>query len=441
MTRALPALEIPASRPQEPEDNAAILRMLTGAAVEARMWLFNQAMPLWTQAGQHQDTGLFYTAITQSGAPVMDQPRLASVQALQICAVCEAGRLGWTGPWEDRAGAALEALNDRFTRADGTIRATFSPGDTDQTDHWTTEDQGYVLLALAHANRAGFGPVTRTAALQIMTVLLKERRHPIAGFEETMPRSLPLRASTHLPLLEAMLTWSAIDDIPLWREAADTLVNLCMNRFVDSVRHCLFETFDGAWQPGPALSTGSNTRAGDTPEAWETAVADYYEWAWLLNWWGRQTRNPMAHQTMDRLYGFAERHGVGPDGVTVATALSRDGIVTRPHLSPQPLAGRLLAGLVMARDKGTDRPQYGFQPAQNAWTGLQNIMNASEPGLWRETISQDGAISPDPSDARTLYRIVRVVTALSETVQGPTASADEPSAGAETGTPSHKAGS
>src|SRR5262249_24462459 len=78
-------------------------------ALALRDWLFDCALPLWWRVGADHDRGGFYEAIALDGTPVAG-PQRARTIARQAYSYCEAGRLGWAGPWRTAAQHALAHL-------------------------------------------------------------------------------------------------------------------------------------------------------------------------------------------------------------------------------------------------------------------------------------------------------------------------------------------
>src|SRR6266852_1419707 len=122
-------------------------------AAAVRRWLLDVALPLWWEVGGDRVRGGFHDAIGLDGRPVVG-PRRARSVARQAFSYCEAGRLGWTGPWRRAALHALDLYN-----------------------------QAFALLAYAHGHR-GFGDQTgwRELAIALRSALEHGYAHPGGGF-------------------------------------------------------------------------------------------------------------------------------------------------------------------------------------------------------------------------------------------------------------------
>jgi len=80
---------------------------LGSEAAALKHWLFDVALPLWWEHGADHSGGGFHEAIDLDGRPLA-QPHRARVLARQAFSYCEAGRLGWNGPWREASHHALE---------------------------------------------------------------------------------------------------------------------------------------------------------------------------------------------------------------------------------------------------------------------------------------------------------------------------------------------
>ena len=78
----------------------------------------DRALPLWWQKGADRIHGGFHEAIELSGEPLALPHRTRSI-ARQAYSFCEAGRLGWAGPWREAAQHALDYFCRHFITAEG----------------------------------------------------------------------------------------------------------------------------------------------------------------------------------------------------------------------------------------------------------------------------------------------------------------------------------
>src|SRR5439155_23429205 len=113
-----PALDGGYGRPSPIE--AANMSDVASEAAALKRWLFDVALPLWWQHGADRVRGGFHEAISLDGRP-LPLPHRARVIARQAFSYCEAGRLGWHGPWREAQRHALDYLRNHFIAADATV--------------------------------------------------------------------------------------------------------------------------------------------------------------------------------------------------------------------------------------------------------------------------------------------------------------------------------
>ncbi|WP_162901498.1 AGE family epimerase/isomerase [Breoghania sp. L-A4] len=167
------------------------------AAARLTRWLFDEALPVWTRAGVNPGTGAFVEAIAlEDGTPSSASHR-GFVQPRQIYSVIEAGRLGWTGDWRAISTRALDWYLAHFLRDDGTIAHLVSADGAIESSRFDLYDQAFSMFALASA--ADAFPERRgryeAAAEDLLKAVERGYRHPHAGFQESNPPSVPLRAN------------------------------------------------------------------------------------------------------------------------------------------------------------------------------------------------------------------------------------------------------
>ena len=237
---------------------------LAAEAERLRLWLLNEAFPLWWEVGADHVGGGWYERIDFDGLPVV-LPKRSRVAARQVFCYCEAGRLGWQGPWRRAAAHALSSLREHFIRSDGTVIAALSQAESPVDESFDLYNQAFALLAYAYAHETidpGGGWKARAVAL--IGTLERDFGHPLGGFFEDRAGMQPLRSNPHMHLLEAALAWLRVDPEPVWRRSADAIAALCLDRFVDRDTGALREHFGTDWAPLPGRQATSSSRATTT---------------------------------------------------------------------------------------------------------------------------------------------------------------------------------
>src|SRR6516162_4458293 len=113
-----------------------------------RDWLFEQALPLWWGVGADRPRGGFHEAIDFDGKPVAN-PHRARTIARQAFSYCEAGRLGWSGPWREAQRHALDYFRKHFVTADATVVSVVDLDGKVGDPRFDLYNQAFALLAYA----------------------------------------------------------------------------------------------------------------------------------------------------------------------------------------------------------------------------------------------------------------------------------------------------
>ena len=343
-------------------------------------------LPLWTGAGFDSSAGQFVEALGERGDP-LPLPRRTLVQARQMLVCCAAGRLGWDGPWAERAAAAGEALLARGRNRDGDWIYSFdvrgAPADA-RTDLYT---QAFVILGLAEAGRVLKRADFVAAATATRGRLQTAWRHPAGGYGEGEIAPHPGRQNPHMHLLEAFLalhaTTRAADDLA----AATAVAELFMRTLLTSGDR-VPEEFDAAWRP---------------IEARGAAPGHQFEWAWLLERL-RLAGGPDRSATAQALAGYGERFGVDAGGFAI-DAIGLDGRAGSATARLWPQAERLKAALA---GLGPDPSRAATQ----ARLALSAYLDVPVAGSWRDLRRPDGGFEPGPAPASSGYHVVGALEAL-----------------------------
>lgn len=371
-----------------------------------REFLFEEAFPLWSDRGLDRAHGGFFEKLNPDGTPT-DEPRRARVTGRQIYAFAIAGRHGWPGPADETMVYALDNLFRRhLDPTGGMVISTVAAdgrvlrGDFDLYDH------AFVLFGLAAA--AGRGQPTEARAARLRDDMRAGWRHPLAGFEESVPRSLPLKANPHMHMLEAALAWAEISADPAWAALADEIAELCLARFLDPISGALREYFDGDWL------------AEARPEMTAIEPGHQFEWAWLMRRWGRSRGRADALAAARRLTHIGEGPGVCPVRDLAMNELNadltlRDGLC---RLWPQTERIKAHVAAFSAAGDAAERDEIAGIAAR-AIAGLCRYFDHPLKGAWWEHIGIDGRPLAEPARTTSLYHITcafdEVATALAAT--------------------------
>jgi mannose-6-phosphate isomerase len=358
-------------------------------------WLLAEAYPLWARQGYDRIHGGFEESLTSAG-PTPNQPRRARVQARQIYCFARAASLGWRPPDAARLVAdGLAYFLAHYRRPDGLFRTLVAADGTALDDRAVLYDQAFVLLALAESQSVlGPQPELLQTALVLRAALYQQLKRSGPGFSSGVPDALPLLANPHMHLLEAALSWIAIDDDPAWSALAAEMVALALSRFIDPGSGAVREYFDAGWTP-LAGTEGRIVEPGHQ-----------FEWAWLLLRWDAAA-DGTARLAAARLVQLGEAHGIR-DGVAINELLDdfsvRDG---EARLWPQ--TERLKAAVRMA---AVTHDARFWSMAARAAQGLRRYFDTEVRGLWYDRLTLDGQFVQQPAPASSFYHIVCAIAEL-----------------------------
>ncbi|WP_395674052.1 AGE family epimerase/isomerase [Phenylobacterium sp.] len=358
---------------------------LPQATAWMRRWLATAALPVWATLGQDHANGGFREALTPDGQ-VADPERRARVQARQVFVFARAADADFAGPWIAAARRGMEFFLTYARRADGLLCTLMAPDGEVLESSAHIYDQAFALLALAALAEADGAPRWTAEALRLRSAL-DARRHPPGGFREAGPH--PFQATGHMHLLEAALAWEAAGGDARWATLADEVAGLALTRFVGA-DGALRNAFDADWTP----------LAGDVIQP-----GHQFEWAWLLERWGRLRGRPDARAAARRLYAVG-RLGVDAERGVAIGALSSDLLSVRDasaRLWAQ--TEHLKAALILGEE------EHALQAARS----LRRYLQAPANGLWRDRMKGDGAFVDEAAPASSFYHILGAFLELEKT--------------------------
>jgi len=375
-------------------------------------WFRTQAMPLWTRAGVDLVRGGFAEKLDADGHPI-DEPRRTRVVARQLYVLAVAESLGWDHDTSGLIGHGVDFLLHRLLQPDGTFASSVTPQGHVVNAQFDLYEQAFALFAMATVYRRR--PTAHADLLAVSQRLLSTLRlgwgHPMGGFEESQPRTLPLRANPHMHLFEAALQWAealegaqadATVQAPWWA-LADEIAELALTRMVDRDSGLLTELFDGDWRPMPGAD-GTLVEPGHQ-----------FEWGWLLVRWGRHRRRADAIAAAQRMVELAEARGVDAQRGVAINSMGTDCAWRDANAKLWPQTERIKAWAIMASlasDKREASLPLGHCSA--AMAGLSTYLGHGLPGGWHESLDVNGVWSAEPVRASSLYHIVCAL----ETVAG-----------------------
>ena len=369
---------------------------------DLKAWTLDHAFPIWWEVGADKANGGFFEKIALDGTPV-EAPRRARVQPRQIYSYAVAGLLGWDGPWKQALEHGLDFYLGKYRRPDGFMRTLVASDGSPLDDKVDLYDQAFGLFGLAMASSV----LPERADLPVLAVRLREAlyatlKHPVAGFEESAPRTLPLLSNPHMHLFEASLAWVEVGGDATWRAMADEIAELALARFIDPKSGGVREYYDGDWNPAPGVE-GRIIEPGHQ-----------FEWGWLLLRWGRLAGRDDAVAAALRMIAIGDGPGVDPARGVAIFALLDDMSVHDDIARLWAQTERIKAGVLAAQVTGDGR---WWTTAAEGAEGLIKYFDTPVKGLWRDKLRADGTFVDEAAPASSFYHIVCAILELDQAVK------------------------
>lgn len=357
----------------------ATFNTLPEASAAYEAWLKDAALPLWWSVGADHERGGFLEALSVNGEP-RPAPRRGRVQGRQVFTYCMAGQLGWTGPWLEAAWHGQDYALAHFRRDDGLFRMLVGIDGEVLDDTAMLYDQAFALLGMASLHRAEPGRLDLVAEAARTRQGLQAMRHPAGGFRENVVH--PFQANAHMHILEAALAWSEAGQSS-WDALADEIVGMAAGIFIDTDGGFLREFFDQDWRPAP----------GDDGRLVEPG--HQFEWAWLLERWGRQRGDGKARVAARRLFEIG-RKGVDPARSVAINELWDDFSVRDASARLWPQTEYLKTALILQQE----------DDALAAANGLWKYLQTPVQGVWFDKMRPDGTFVDEPAPASSFYHLI-----------------------------------
>ena len=375
---------------------------LNDTQTRLKQWLMDSALPLWWNTGGDREQGGFYEKINLDGTPC-DVDRRTRVAARQVFSYSLAQTMGYAGETNAAIDQGLNWLAGPARNSEtGMLYAVLRPNGEVLKAGFDFYDHAFAMLAYASAYKVRKDKSLEAAAVFIRDTIVKTYSHPGRGFEESNPRTLPLKANPHMHMFEACLAWLEVGGDETWRQIAAMLADLCVDKFLDPKTGSLREFFDGDWNP----------IAGDDGRIIEPG--HQFEWSWLFLRWAKMSGDSRYLAPAKRLIEIAETSGTDhARGVTV-NELWDDFTPKdqKARLWPQTERMKAYTALSQAADNEADR-QAAIGKAVEAAKGLELYFATPIKGMYRDRMKADGSFEQEPSPASSLYHIICGIDELS----------------------------
>lgn len=366
-----------------------------------RQWLFDHALPLWWNTGGDLDKGGFYEKINLDGKPY-DIDRRTRVAARQVFSYALADKMGYEGDTAPAIDQGLAWLSGPARNPEtGLLYAVLKPDGTVVKGDFDFYDHAFAMLAYASAYGVRKDKALEEAAVFIRDSIVKTYSHPVRGFEESVPRTLPLKANPHMHMFEACLAWLEVGGDDEWRRIAAMIAELCLDKFLHPVTGSLREFFDGDW----------NALEGEMGRIIEPG--HQFEWSWLFMRWAKRTGEDKYLSAAKRLIEIAETVGTDPNRDVTFNELWDDFTPKdlNARLWPQTERVKAYVKLADATTTPAEREQAIAKAIEGA-AGLQLYLSTDIIGLYRDRMKHDGTFEIEPAPASSLYHIICAIDEL-----------------------------
>ncbi|SOC83171.1 D,D-heptose 1,7-bisphosphate phosphatase [Ensifer adhaerens] len=377
-----------------------------------KRWLFEAALPMWSGVGRDKEKGGFFEKIGLDVKP-LEAPRRTRVVCRQIYSFSAAHRMGWNGEAAETVAHGWAYLKRHGFNADGSVVRTVDLPTGGRDASFDLYDHAFALFGLGAA--ADELPQDREdierAALACLDAMVAGWKHPVAGFEESRPASLPLRANPHMHLFEACLAWAerpSAASRQRWIALADEIGDLCLASFIAPDSGAVREYFRDDW------SVKFDEAASPIEPGHQ------FEWAWLLARWARLRGRKDALVAARHLIDLAETHGIDEGTGFTRNGLNHDLLPRDTAFRLWPQTERLKAWLLMVElAAGASDRRHALEKVAKSADSLLAFLAGVETGLWRDRFSSTGEAIEEPAPASSLYHIVCAIEEMHRVLERP----------------------
>ncbi|KXF75426.1 mannose-1-phosphate guanylyltransferase [Paramesorhizobium deserti] len=361
-------------------------------------WLFEETLPLWSTVGVDERHGGFFEVLSLTGLPI-ERIKRTRTMARQIYAFAVAKEMGWDGPARELIDHGIRFIKAHGRTERGGWVKTFNPDGSAADPTEDAYDQSFVLLALAHAHKAGHRDALplATETFAFIDEYLADAR--CAGFlEEPADRDRPdcmRRSNPHMHLLETFLAWHSVTGERGFLERAARIVDLFRCRFFDPDSWTLGEFFTQTWERMP----------GEKGE-W-TEPGHHFEWASLLVAFAAASGQKDVVRLGRKLYASAIANGLNRATGLAYNSVSRHGLPIDRNSRSWPQTEAIKAAIALDGNGGPD-----LKPEIEARVGrlFRWHIEPAPKGLWIDLIDEEGRARANDVPASIFYHLVCALT-------------------------------
>lgn len=363
--------------------------MTNSVAERARAWLFESALPFWSEHGVDRVNGGFVERFDLDATqPYTDRKRIRVI-GRQIYVFSHASLLGFERA-ADIARSGYEFLTTKAWLGPdrGWARVVSERGDVvDPTPD--LYDCAFALFAFGWYYRASGDSNAIAWAHRTLDFLDRRMRSPKGGFLHASPPVGHRQQNPHMHLLESALALYAHTGEARFADLAREVAGLFREKFYDHESRTLAEFFDDDWRRA----------GGDAGRIIEPG--HQFEWAWILVNVGRLLAENFTEEARG-LVAFAETHGVDRRTGVSYMQVRDDGAPIDKSSRVWPNTERIKAAVALYEIDGVD-PRPVFE--QSGGVLLDRYLAREPRGTWYETFDAEGRLAADNVPASTFYHV------------------------------------
>lgn len=385
------------------ETSALVVQM--EVITRIRSWLFNHALPVWTEKCMDSRFGGPVESFSLDGdRPFTDAYKRTFVVARQLYVMSHASLLG-----EKKAGPLADALFEYLRKVcwrgpeSGWVHKVTLEGDIlDPTAD--LYDFAFCLFALSWYYRLTENSDALTLAHQTLDIVERDFAHPSGnGYYNQLPANLPRQQNPHMHLMEGLLAFWEVTNDSRAKDMSNRLAALFQRQLFDKAAGAMPEFFDDFLNP-IADSTRNHIEAGHQ-----------FEWAWILA--RHQQLSGQDHTDIVRIlvlnaerFGLHETRGWTMNSNKLDTSSQDRGSRTWPN-------SERIKGWIALHELTGVSPWHAIEQSCETLFGV-HLGSSAPRGMWLDTVDEDGKPTCIKIPTSTLYHVFLAFTEVLRIAEG-----------------------
>lgn len=379
--------------------NMPISTRLLTATNKLKLWMQDDALPLWSSIGLNPDNGAVYERLFADGQPDTSANSRTRVQARQIYVFAIAAEKGWLSdslPVIANIVSFLDKAAKVEQHASGYAHLLSSNGEIidDKLDSY---DFAFFILSCAYRYQA-FGDLHALHQINKLVEQIDQQfKQAPGGWMEGNYDSSVRRQNPHMHLFEAFIACYKATKDGKWLARAGEIFTLFETVFYDRDNGVVLEYFDLNWQP-------LTEQAGQVVEP-----GHMFEWVWLLREYHKLTGTPVEKYCRT-LYQNALSKGRDPESGLIFDELDLQGTPLKLTKRCWPMTEFIKASVAQANAGDKHCEDYAAQAIELLF---EFFLSKNVTGSYVDQLGENNQSIASHAPASTLYHIM---TATAESV-------------------------